>query len=110
MYFPLTGIDFSSSAAVSIAILFLHVLGLSSEFGSMTFLISLSLAKSQGINILNFCLVGWAIAVVSVLLITTLPVLGAGISLIFAERQGNMSSLLGNFVDGSDPVAFQHLF
>lgn len=110
LYFPLTGIDFSSSASVSLAILFLHVLGLSSEFGSITFLISLSLAKSQGINILNFCLIGWAIAVVSILLLTTLPVLGAGISLIFAERQGNVASLLGNFVDGSDPVAFQHLF
>lgn len=47
---------------------------------------------------------------VSILLITTLPVLGAGITLIFAERQGNVASLLGNFVDGSDPVAFQHLF
>jgi len=44
------------------------------------------------------------------LLITTLPVLGAGISLIFAERQGNVASLLGNFIDGSDPVSFQHLF
>jgi len=43
-------------------------------------------------------------------LITTLPVLGAGITLLFAERQGNVASLLGNFVDGSDPVAFQHLF
>lgn len=110
LYFPLTGIDFSSSASVSLAILFLHILGLSSEFGSMTFLISLALAKSQGVNVLNFCLIGWAIAVVSILLITTLPVLGAGISLVFAERHGNMSSLLGNFVDGSDPVAFQHLF
>ena len=47
---------------------------------------------------------------VSFLLITTLPVLGAGITLLFAERSGNVASLLGNSVDSSDPVAFQHLF
>lgn len=58
LYFPLTGIDFSSSNSVSIAVIFLHVLGLSSEFGSITFLVSISIAKSQGINILNFCLIG----------------------------------------------------
>lgn len=110
LYYPLTGIDYSSSAAVSLAVLFLHVLGLSSEFGAITFLVSLHLAKANGINVLNFCLISWSIAVVSILLITTLPVLGAGISLIFAERQGNVASLLGNFVDGSDPVAYQHLF
>ena len=110
LYFPLTGIDFSSSAAVSLAVLFLHVLGLSSEFGAITFLVSLHLARSAGINVLNFCLLSWSIAVVSILLITTLPILGAGITLVFAERQGNVASLLGNFVDGSDPVAFQHLF
>jgi heme/copper-type cytochrome/quinol oxidase subunit 1 len=42
--------------------------------------------------------------------LTTLPVLGAGITLIFSERQANSSSLLGASVDGADPVLFQHLF
>ena len=86
------------------------MLGLSSEFGAITFLVSLAVAKSAGINVLNFCLVGWAILVVSVLLVTSLPILGAGITLLLIERQGNMPTLLSNFVDGSDPVAYQHLF
>ena len=47
---------------------------------------------------------------VSFLLITTLPVLGAGITLVFAERQANMAALLGSQIDGADPVIFQHLF
>ena len=110
MYFPLTGIDFSSSAAVSLGIVFLHVLGLSSEFGAITFLVSVQLAKSFGLSVLEFCLVSWAIVVVSFLLITTLPVLGAGITLLFLERHGNFSSFLGNSIDGGDPVIFQHLF
>lgn len=58
LYFPLTGIDFSSSFAVSIGVFFLHILGLSSEFGAVTFLVSLAIAKSVGHSVLNFCLVG----------------------------------------------------
>ena len=90
--------------------MFLHVLGLSSELGAITFLVSLQLARSAGIPVLRFCLISWSIAIVSFLLITTLPILGAGITLLFAERRGNNAGLLGSFVDGSDPVAFQHLF
>ena len=37
LYFPLTGIDFSSSHAVSLAILSLHLLGASSEADATTF-------------------------------------------------------------------------
>lgn len=110
LYFPLTGIDFSSSTAVSLAILFLHVLGLSSEFGAITFLVSIQIAKSQGASVLDFCLISWSILVVSFLLITTLPVLGAGITILFCERVGNLPSLLGHSIDGGDPVIFQHLF
>lgn len=95
---------------MSLAIIFLHVLGLSSELGAITFLVSMQVARSAGILFTQFCLVSWAIAIVSFLLITTLPVLGAGITILFAERQGNMPALLGNFVDGGDPVAYQHLF
>lgn len=110
LYFPLTGIDFSSSASIGLAVLFLHVLGLSSEFGAITFLVSLQVSRNMGISVLRYCLVSWAIAIVSFLLITTLPVLGAAITLLFSERIGNVANLLGNFIDGADPVAFQHLF
>lgn len=37
LYFPLTGSEFSTSDSVSLAIFMLHVLGLSSEFGAVTF-------------------------------------------------------------------------
>ena len=110
LYYPLTGIDFSSSYSVSIAILFLHVLGLSSELGAITFIVSIHISKTNGINILMYCLLNWVIYIVSLLLISTLPVLGAGITLLFLERQNNSISLLGNYIDGQDPVIFQHLF
>lgn len=71
---------------------------------------SIQLSKSVGYSVLDFCLITWAILVVSFLLITTLPVLGAGITILFCERVGNLPSLLGLSVDGGDPVIFQHLF
>ena len=42
---------------------------------------------------------------------TTLPVLGAGITVLFFERQFGYSGLLGIGLDSAgDPVIFQHLF
>lgn len=37
LYYPLTGSDFSSSDAISLSILSLHLLGASSEAGAITF-------------------------------------------------------------------------
>lgn len=111
LYFPLTGADFSSSSAVSLGILSLHVLGLSSEAGAMTFMVSMQLAKNCGVPSLHWDLVVWTMFIVSVLLLTTLPVLGSGITVLFLERQMNFGVLAGTSTDsGGDPVAFQHLF
>ena len=47
----------------------------------------------------------------SFLLVATLPVLGAGITVLFFERQFGYSGLLGIGLDSAgDPVIFQHLF
>lgn len=53
LYFPLTGADFSSSNAVSLAILSLHLLGASSEAGAITFLATLQLSRNGGIPSLS---------------------------------------------------------
>lgn len=111
LYFPLTGVDFSSSDALSIAILSLHLLGLSSEAGAVTFLATLVLARMSGLSSVALDLVSWAIAIVSVLLLTSLPILGAGITVLAFERHFGFVGLNGaSFWSTSDPVAFQHLF
>ena len=96
LYYPLTGIDFSSSSAVSIAVLFACI-RLVIRIRSNDFLVSIQMSKSSGINVLEYCLISWAIVTISVLLITTLPVLAAGITLLLGERHCTMPSLLGNF-------------
>lgn len=57
LYFPLTGADFSSSNAVSLAILSLHLLGASSEAGAITFLATLQLSRNSGVPSLHWDLV-----------------------------------------------------
>ena len=50
LYFPLTGSDFSTSDAISLAILSLHFLGASSEAGAITFLATVQISRNSGIH------------------------------------------------------------
>ena len=108
VYAPLSGPVFHTSSAISIAILALHILGLSSEGGSITFLCTILI--STGFSILSIfqCLLTWSINIASILLILTLPVLGSGITLLFLDRNSNTNFFTA--ASGGDPIAFQHLF
>jgi heme/copper-type cytochrome/quinol oxidase subunit 1 len=108
VYCPLSDSSYSSSSAVSVAILALHVLGLSSEGGSITFIASLLVARSTGIVSVLACLFSWTVLAASILLVLTLPVLGSGITILLLDRTAN-TVFLSPMLAG-DPVLFQHLF
>jgi heme/copper-type cytochrome/quinol oxidase subunit 1 len=46
LYFPLTGSEYAATDAVSLGILALHLLGISSEAGAITFLATLQIVRS----------------------------------------------------------------
>ena len=108
VYPPLSGLTFHSSSAISVAILALHVLGLSSEGGSITFLATILAASRNAMTPFVIDIFTWTVLVASVLLILTLPILGGGITLLFFDRNLNFSAF-SSMVAG-DPVLFQHLF
>lgn len=108
LYPPLTDSSYHSSSAMSLVILAVHILGLSSEGGSITFLVSLLCSRATGLLTLLACLFSWSILTASVLLILTLPVLGAGVTLLLLDRIAN-SAFLSPAMSG-DPLTFQHLF
>lgn len=108
LYCPLSDGTFSSSSSISLAILSLHVLGLSSEGGSITFIASLLVSRSTGIASILSCLFSWTVLAASILLVLTLPVLGSGITILLLDRTAN-SVFLSPMLAG-DPVLFQHLF
>ncbi len=88
------------------------MLGLSSEAGAITFLSTVQLCRSSYGSMVKLDLVVWSVCIVSVLLITTLPILGSAVTLLFFERHLG-GTAYGNGLDfntASDALAFQHLF
>ena len=108
LYPPLSDSQYHSSSAMSLLVLAVHVLGLSSEGGAATFLISLLAARSRFLPGGLFCLYTHAAVTVSILLILTLPVLGTGVTLLLLDRTIAITVL--STEQGGDPLLFQHLF
>ena len=90
------------------SIIALHILGLSSEGGSVTFLCSVLCHKLLGFELSAYCLLTWSVCIASILLVLTLPVLGSGITILLMDRLASCSLL--NSSSGGDPIIFQHLF
>lgn len=101
-YVPLSSINYSS---VDLMFYSLHLAGLSSIIGSINFIVTL--LKLKG-NLMFISLYAWSIFITSLLLIISVPVLAACITMVILDRHFNTS-----FFDplrGGDVLLFQHLF
>jgi len=106
-YVPLSSMNYSS---IDLLFFSLHLTGLSSLFGSINFIATiLSINSFTLLYIINFIeLFSWSILFTSLLLIISIPVLAACITMIISDRHFNSS-----FFDplrGGDLLLFQHLF
>lgn len=85
----------------------LHLAGVSSLLGSLKFICTIhSVMGTQTTGRLSIVI--WAYLFTSILLLISLPVLAAGITMLLFDRKFGSS-----FFDpsgGGDPVLFQHLF
>jgi len=95
-----------SGSSVDLAILSLHINGLSSILGSINLLVTVFSMRALGMTQSQIPLFAWSIALTSVLIIIAFPVLAAALVMLLLDRNINTAY----FVDSGDVILYQHLF
>jgi cytochrome c oxidase subunit 1 len=107
-YSPLAGPKFSAGPGVSLWIASLALLGTGSLLGAINFMVTILKLRAPGMTMMRLPLFCWTMIVQSLLVIFSLPVITAGLLMLFIDR-----TLGGGFFDptqGGDVVLYQHIF
>jgi len=104
-YVPLSA---QGGAGLDLWLMSLVLLGMSSVLGAINFIATIFKLRAPGLTLLRMPLFVWNTLVTSVLLLFAIPVITAGLMMLFIDRNYG-----GGFFDpalGGNPVLWQHVF
>jgi hypothetical protein len=82
--------------------------GLSSILSSINFVVTILRMKHPDLSIMKMSLFAWAILIISIMILVSLPTFTAALVMLFTDRRGVSGFFNPNM--GGDPVAYQRLF
>jgi len=108
-YPPLTADrTYAPGGNIDFWILGLHLVGLSSIFGAINFLVTTFNMRAPGMKLLEVPMFVWSMVITSIMVLFATPMLATAISLLLADRHFGTNFFIP--AGGGDPLLWQNLF